>query len=468
MKILFGHVSLLAMILVIWLAPAAPAPAQRDATIGDTPIELAIDGTVQRVFLSNVRFDATRLVEILLRGVALKDAQAPIQHVRIPPPGDVLFIVINEPSDNRRLQGGTDASGVPQAGDTIRATVRYAGRGVWSATGPDWFEGIGSEGRQAERDIARDGDAGSSDQLIDLRGMHCKAKIVRGQLGLEVSQVESEGPAHDAGFQVGDVIVAVGGNAISSTTKVQQLALEPQPLELSVIDVNSGRLAFVALPASRTGRIEPSRTDDAGPEADVDAAARIASGIGISVEAARAGLRGAVKVLTVDRGKPGAEAGLEPGDVIVAVNRTRVSNADEFAQALPPQGGPVTLVVRDVRSGNEVPIQVRAASVRPVPRDTEQPAETQASPSGETDRLGMSTELSFYDAEAAVKVVAVRPGSPASRAGIRPGWMILKANDAPVLHPDDLTKAEEEAGGRLSLLVVDPSNDRQFTISLER
>jgi S1-C subfamily serine protease len=307
--------------------------------------------------------------------------------------------------------------------------------------------------------------------------MLCEPKLVKGQLGFEVVQVRDQGPARDAGFQTGDVIVAVGDVPVSSAAQIQQLAREPKSLQLRVIDVNSGRLADVTLPAPSVAESGVPRTGEPQQEGNPDPATRIADALGISVEPTRIGARGAVKVATVNRTKPGAEAGLEPGDVIVAVNQSRISTVDGFAEMLPAQGGLVTLLVRDVRSGEEVPIQARAGSSRSTVRDEEptperpvtDPSATDPSSTdlSSTDRLGLSTELSFYNAEAAVKIVAVKPGSPASRAGMRPGWMILKANDTPVLHPDDLAKVEGNSTGRLTLQVADPSNDRQFTIDIE-
>jgi S1-C subfamily serine protease len=464
-----GHVSFLPSVMVLLLATMKAASAQPDADAGGPRVELELEGGVERVFVSDDRSDDTRLVQLALRSVALADAHIPLRHVRVPAPGDVLFVVVGDSSDNGRLPRA-ESGELPRAGERIRAKVRDDGRGVWTAAGSNWFETIESALRRPEREVARDDDPGTPNRFIDLRGMRCEAKGVRGQLGLEVVQVQSEGPAHDAGFQVGDVIVAVGGSPISSVANVERLALEPKPLALAVLDVNSGRLANVTLAASPTAKV--GRSQSAGPrdEPGSDPASRIADAIGISVETTRVGVRGAVKVATVEPARPAAMAGLEPGDVIVAVNRTRVANVDDFAQALPAQGGQVTLVVRDVRTGEEVPVEVRAVGARSTDNDRPQTPDTSTSASEgvTTDRFGIAGELTFYNEEAAVKVVSVKPGSPASRAGIRPGWVILKANDEPVLHPDDLEKAEEAAGGRLSLRVADPSTDRQSTIDIQR
>jgi S1-C subfamily serine protease len=65
-----------------------------------------------------------------------------------------------------------------------------------------------------------------------------------------------------------------------------------------------------------------------------------------------------------------------------------------------------------------------------------------------------------------VKITAVAPRSAAARAGLQPGWIIVKANGAAVLHPEALTKAASEADGRLVLEVIDPTTDRPRNITV--
>jgi serine protease Do len=81
--------------------------------------------------------------------------------------------------------------------------------------------------------------------------------------------------------------------------------------------------------------------------------------------------------------------------------------------------------------------------------------------------LGAVTELTFYDIEAAVKVTEVTPGSPAARAGLQPGLVILRANDKAILHPNDLNDAARKSGGTLKLTVVDPRSGRKGTVDVQ-
>jgi S1-C subfamily serine protease len=455
--------------VVVTLACPQVASAQRDPDLRDRGVELEVQGAVQRVFVNADRADDARLVELLLRGVALTGTATPDRQAPLPAPGDVLYIAVD---------GAADARSLPKPGDTIRAVVRSAGRGAWQASGAEWFEvtmpARGTPPREADTrgngpptrgNTPPPRDAGSV--TISLRGLACEPAIVQDQLGFRVVEVRNGSPGQTAGFQVGDVIVAVGRQPIESVAAFRRLARNADALVLSVVDVNSGRVAQVTLPAGPTTDAGDEDTTR-GPDRPVEPAARLAAALGLTVEATRAGLRNAVKVVTVAPAKPAAEAGLEPGDVIVAVGETRIGSLEEFARAVPDRGGQLTLMVRDVRSGSEVPVDVTAAALTPTTQDDQPRRDADAgnedtAPAGP---LGLTTELTFHDAEAAVKITAVAPRSAAARAGLRPGWIIVKANGAAVLHPDALAKAASEADGRLVLEVIDPTSGRPRNITV--
>lgn len=450
-------------LLAVGLAISCLAPsATRGQTSGGVlrrGVELELVGRVEHVFLSADRADDTRLVALALRSVSLQGADPPRGQLRIPAPGEVAYIVIAYP----RGAATSASDALPRVGDTIRGAVESAGRGQWRAVGADWYERIEHGDRPPGG-----GAPGEGQPLVELRGMSCQPQIVQGQLALAVVRVDRRGPAQEAGLQAGDVIVGIGGQPIVSLASVVQAAQGSKPLELSVVDVNTGRVARVSLGAAISGapQTAPRDREPGSSNANANANAKLARALGITVEATRVGLGGAVKVATVEPGKPGAAAGLEPGDVIVAVDDARIADAAEFARALSNRGGRVTLIVRDVRSGREVPVEVLAVANDRVLREAEPPPLSPPANAGATDRLGLSTELTFYEAEAAVRVVSVKPGSPASRAGVRPGLIILEVNDAAVMRPEDLTNAEA-SGGRLELRAVDPTNKRELTIAID-
>jgi S1-C subfamily serine protease len=435
---------------------AGPAQAQRS---GEGATELELVGVVEGSYPNAEPTAGEALVRLGLTGVALRDPRGAMGGTRLPSPGEVVFVRVDT-----RLR----AQMIPPTGATVRAVVRDAGRGMWAGRGAGWFR-VESP-RPSDDTDSEDEDDDDAAPLVQLRGLSCRAKIVQGQIGFEVVGVPDTGSAREAGLQPGDVIVAVNGRPLSSVAEFEKLGRDSRDLSLGVIDVNTGRLAEVAL---RSGAARGPRPGEA-PAPPPTAAGVLAKTLGLTVEPVRMGLRGAVKVVAATAGQGGADAGLEPGDTIVEVNSQRVGTVEEFVAALPVGGGTVTLLVRDVRSERDVPIEAVASAIddgdglaveRPeIERPTGPPAGSPAT--GAADRFGLQTELAFYDAEAAVKIVGVKSGSAASRAGLRTGWIILRANDAPMLHPDDLTKAEAAAGSRLNLRVVDPATKRDSTVTL--
>jgi S1-C subfamily serine protease len=196
-----------------------------------------------------------------------------------------------------------------------------------------------------------------------------------------------------------------------------------------------------------------------------DAAARPDTGdvttgstIGVVVERVRLGSQSGLKVVRVVPNSPAATAGIEVGDVLVAADGRSVDSEDQLQAAFRSSGGSLQLTVRDVRSGREASVMVRSAAgtgMRPG-----------ASPAARP--LGVTTQLAFYGEDAVVKVTAVEPDSPAQRAGITPGLLILTANGQRVESPDALRNIERSSTGSLTLRVVNPENRRETTVEVRR
>src|SRR5262249_26521636 len=147
---------------------------------------------------------------------------------------------------------------------------------------------------------------------------------------------------------------------------------------------------------------------------------------GISAEPVAIGKRTGMKVIRVEPGSPAQVAGIEPGDVLVAANGVPITGVEVLSNVIHKSGPTLTVNVRDTRTGRDVPVQIKlgvpdADNPTPVPAET--PIQTDAG-----RKLGAVTELVFYDVNPAVKVTEVEAGSPAARAGIEPGDIILDAN----------------------------------------
>ena len=59
-----------------------------------------------------------------------------------------------------------------------------------------------------------------------------------------------------------------------------------------------------------------------------------------------------VKVTNVERGSPAAQSRLQPGDIIVSVNRKAITNVDEFTEAMKDTERQTALFIK--RGGEDV------------------------------------------------------------------------------------------------------------------
>jgi Do/DeqQ family serine protease len=193
------------------------------------------------------------------------------------------------------------------------------------------------------------------DQLI------ANGRVHRGQLGVGVQTITSDlasglglkevrgvlinsvtpgSPADRAGLRNGDVITAIDGHPVDDPNALRNRVATTAPnsqVQLSII--RDGREQQVNLKVGElsTGPVTPERSS--GGSGNAPGVPRL----GVSVEpltpaladelGVRRGTQGLV-VRSVDPSGPAAQAGLQPGDVIVAVNRQPVRSASEVGAAL--------------------------------------------------------------------------------------------------------------------------------------
>lgn len=181
--------------------------------------------------------------------------------------------------------------------------------------------------------------------------------------GALVAKVLPGTPAEKAGIKEGDVITRFNGKEIGLSTELPQLigrakVGEKLPLEV-VREGNTRVLSFevAALPEDQDVAAAKAKSD----KPDINR-------LGISIrdlnpqEKAQLKLEGGVVVLQVVDGA-GADAGLRPGDVVVALNRKPVATVQQFvetARAL-PAGKAVPLSVNRRGQPMILPLRLEAA-----------------------------------------------------------------------------------------------------------
>jgi serine protease Do len=182
-------------------------------------------------------------------------------------------------------------------------------------------------------------------------------------------------------------------------------------------------------------------------------------------------------VLTqVNDGSPAKKAGLVEDDVVVSLDGEKVPGADAFRRAVALKKPESVATLAVYRGGKPAEVKVKLG-VRP---DLENLGVKDSKPSradeGSRSRLG----LSFQDMDARIAqqtglpqtgalIVDVQPGSPAERAGLRRGEVVVEVNHRAVRSRDELMHALSAAPSRSTVLlrVVAPGNEGRFLHALE-
>ncbi|QDZ02359.1 DegQ family serine endoprotease [Nitratireductor mangrovi] len=141
-------------------------------------------------------------------------------------------------------------------------------------------------------------------------------------------------------------------------------------------------------------------------------------------------------IASVEDNSPAAEAGLEAGDIIVAVDGRSISSSADLRNR-----------IGLTRAGSEVEIVWLREGARNTVRVRVEPDETYAT-AALPDRLAGA---SFQDASGNVFVDHVEPGSSAALAGLRTGDVIVAVNRNAVRTLTDLTHFIGEARGTIAL-----------------
>jgi serine protease Do len=157
------------------------------------------------------------------------------------------------------------------------------------------------------------------------------------EVGAVATQVEPGSPGAKAGLRVGDVITQLDGNDVSNAGDLQVEVEQRRPgtkIHLQVLRDGKSMNLPVTLEAMGAHDRESQENGGDGHEKP-----RWGLGIGDLTPDVRqqlqapGDLRGAV-IERVQPGSPADNAGLQPGDVIVEVDRKPVQNAAEVRQAL--------------------------------------------------------------------------------------------------------------------------------------
>ncbi len=163
--------------------------------------------------------------------------------------------------------------------------------------------------------------------------------------------------------------------------------------------------------------------------------------------------RGAL-VSSVEQGGPAAEAGLQPGDIIVGVQGQKIETSPELPGVIAHLRPGTTASLDIVRNGKPQRVEVRIARLK------EPGAERTAAQQGggaKTPKLGLSVRPLTPEEQSEVQIkgglVIEQVSGPAVTAGLQPGDIILRVGNAPVSSIEELQRAAEKSPGTLALLI---------------
>jgi serine protease Do len=151
--------------------------------------------------------------------------------------------------------------------------------------------------------------------------------------GILIAQVSEDSPAAKAGLRQGDVIVALDGDAVTEVGSFRnRVSLSPPGSRAQLTIVRDGRRRNINITIGKLG------VDDVVAEAPTQSTEEL----GITVQTLTEELADrfdatageGVIVTAVTPGSIAARAGIQPGAVIVQVNRSPVRTAAEFKQAI--------------------------------------------------------------------------------------------------------------------------------------
>jgi Do/DeqQ family serine protease len=172
--------------------------------------------------------------------------------------------------------------------------------------------------------------------------------------GALVTEVESDSPAAAVGIEAGDVIVEIEGSPVETSMEARnQIGLvrlgDTISLTIQREGVRRSVRAAVAEPSVSAARI--------GAMLDALSGAQFAD-LELRDEAAADGPAGGALVTDVEHGSAAWQQGLLANDVVVAVNRRRISSVEELESAL-EEAGTATVALQVLRGGRQLFLLLR-------------------------------------------------------------------------------------------------------------
>ncbi len=171
-------------------------------------------------------------------------------------------------------------------------------------------------------------------------------------------------------------------------------------------------------------------------------------------------------VSEVNEGSPAAKAGLRPGDVITAIDGKAISTASDVLDTVSAKSIGSAVAVKVVREGKPENVRV---TVGELPSPASEVAVDEAGSSGmalQTVTPELAKSLGLPAETHGAAVTDVTTGSPAARAGVKPGDVVVEVDRHPVATAEAAATAVEQphANGHLVRVIGENGGSRFVTL----
>ncbi|MGA2548636.1 MAG: DegQ family serine endoprotease [Burkholderiaceae bacterium] len=173
-------------------------------------------------------------------------------------------------------------------------------------------------------------------------------------MGALVSEVQSDGPAANSGLKAGDVITQINGRAVERSADLPAVVSELKPGSRAQLQVyRQGKPTDIAVTIG-----ELSDTKDVAAAQPAADHGRLGLALRPLAPEERAQLGGEGGLLVEQVSGPAQAAGVQPGDVVLAVNGTPVRSIEQLRSVVNKATDNVALLIQ--RQGNKlfVPIDL--------------------------------------------------------------------------------------------------------------
>ena len=162
--------------------------------------------------------------------------------------------------------------------------------------------------------------------------------------GAIIASIEKDSPAEESGLQIHDIVTAINGHPVKNAAEMRNRIGVLNVGDKVLMEVYRGEKKLT-LQTRITGDDIPGKLD-AGKLDPRLAGALLTD---VPPESPFYGRLNGVYVYGLERGSPAITSGLEPGDIIVSINRYRVNNLNEAAKVIKENQGQLLL---NIQRGN--------------------------------------------------------------------------------------------------------------------